>query len=68
MMKNRIAKAFKVIDTNFKSGKNQTKSQIVSFYKNIKNPKTEGAAFTKQLAMGFGILTVGLVASILGLR
>lgn len=68
MIKNGIAKAFKVIDTKFKSGKNQTKSKIMTFYKSIKNPKTEGAAFTRQLAMGFGILTVGLVASLLGLR
>jgi hypothetical protein len=68
MMRNRVTKAFKVIDTTFKSGTKQSKSQIMAFYKSIKNPKTEGAAFTKQLAMGFGIISVSLIVSFLGLR
>lgn len=68
MLRNKIGKAFKAIDITFK---NQSRSKIQSiqgYYKSIKNPKTEGAAFAKQLAMGFGILCVGLTVSLLGLR
>jgi hypothetical protein len=68
MLRNKIVKAFTVIDKQFK---NQSRSGIQGMkglYKSIKNPKTEGAAFTKQLLMGFGIISVGMIASLIGLR
>ena len=34
----------------------------------IKNPKTEYGAFAKRVAMGIGICSIGIAASLLGLR
>jgi hypothetical protein len=39
-----------------------------NIYNRIKNPRTEGEQMVRSIAIGLGICSVGIIASIIGLR
>ena len=54
-----------VFHKNNNTSSNTNQEDLLS---KMKNPKTEGGRMIKSIAIGLGICSIGLIASIIGLR